>query len=260
MKRNLPFYSLLTAIPVGLLILVGFSGGQPGEFSGSPGDGGTTCTQCHSPGTTHGGTPVLTNVPTFYNAGQSYDLNLAINGSSVSKFGFNITAESAGGVSQGTWDITGGSGTRLRNDGNGLTHSGSGNSQNNWTLRWTAPTTTGQGQIPVTFYYATIQANNANGNRNDQMVSGQSTAVLTTPDVKISDFKLYPTRTINDITIELVNANEARLLIYNMSGLLVNNITISNAERVDVSHLASGTYISQVNVNGQVSTQKFVKY
>ncbi|MDP5101636.1 MAG: hypothetical protein NWQ09_09935, partial [Nonlabens sp.] len=63
MKNNYSFYSLLTAIPVGLLILLSFSSGQPGQFSGSPGDGNSTCTSCHAPGSTYGGTPTLLGVP-----------------------------------------------------------------------------------------------------------------------------------------------------------------------------------------------------
>jgi hypothetical protein len=256
MKKNLPFHSLLMAVPISLLVLVSFTGGQTGEFSGSPGDGGTTCTQCHATGANHGGIPALTNVPTFYNAGQVYDLNLAINGSSVSKFGFNITAETAGGIKQGTWTAISGSGTRIRADSHGLTHTTGGSSSNNWTVRWTAPASD---DGPVTFYYATLQANNAGGNRGDQMVSGQSTAVLTNVDLDLSAFKLFPTQVFNEINIELAAASDAQLMIYNMNGQLVKDVKVSNSQQLNVSDLTSGTYITQVAVNGQVSTQKFIK-
>lgn len=256
MKKNTSFYSLLMAIPVALLSLVAFTSGQPGQFSGSPGDGGSTCTSCHAPGSTYGGIPVLTNVPVFYNAGQNYDLNLAINGSSVSKFGFNITAENPAGNKIGTWTANASNGTRSRNDSNGLTHNSSGSSRNNWSLRWTAPTTD---QGPVTFYYATVQANGANGNGNDHTVAGQSTQVLTTENNDIVSFNLYPTLVQDEMTIELGQLENAQLTIYNLSGQLVKSQSVKNNQRINVSELYQGTYITQIQVNGNSATQKFIK-
>ncbi|WP_213522879.1 choice-of-anchor V domain-containing protein [Nonlabens sp.] len=254
MKKNYSFYSVLTAIPVALLILVSFSSGQPASFSGSPGDAGNTCTNCHAPGATHNGTPSLTSVPAAYIAGQTYDMNLMINGSSVSKFGFNITAEVAGGTKVGSW--TAGAGTQLRNGGTGLTHTSAGNTSNNWTLRWTAPASD---QGPVTFYYATLQANNNGANSGDQMINGQSSAVLTNADELISSFKLFPTHVVNDVTIELANSEEAALTIYNMNGQPVLQRSIERQTQIDVTSLSTGIYISQVIVGDKVSTQKFIK-
>lgn len=254
MKKNYSFYSILTAIPIALFALVAFTSGQPGQFSGSPGDGGSTCTSCHAPGANHGGTPVLTNVPTAYAAGQTYNLNLAINGSSVSKFGFNITAETSGGTKVGSW--TAGAGTRLRTDSNGLTHNSSGTASNNWNLSWTAPASD---LGDVTFYYATIQANSANGNGGDQMISGQSNVVLTNEEVAISSFKLFPTHAISDINIELAHAEDGELIIYNMNGQPVLHNKIGRQNQIDVSSLSTGIYISQVLVDDKISTQKFIK-
>ncbi|WP_124980710.1 choice-of-anchor V domain-containing protein [Nonlabens xiamenensis] len=254
MRKNYSFYSILTVIPIALCILVAFSSGQPGSFSGSPGDGGNTCTQCHSPGANHGGTPVLSNVPTAYAANQTYTLNLAINGSSVSKFGFNITAETAGGTKVGSW--TAGTGTMLRSDNAGLTHTGSGNSSNNWNLDWTAPATD---EGPVTFYYATIQANNASGNGGDQMISGNSTAVLTNSDESISAYRLFPSIASSNLNFVLANAEQANLKIYNMSGQTVIQREINREDQLDISHLASGMYLSHVSVDDQVAVQKFFK-
>jgi hypothetical protein len=254
MKKNYSYYSILTAIPIGLLCLVSFSGGQTGSFSGSPGDGGSTCTNCHATGANHGGTPILTNMPTAYAAGQTYNINLGINGSNVSKFGFNITAEVAGGTKIGTW--TAGTSTRLRTDTNGLTHNSSGNSSNNWDLSWTAPASN---LGPVTFYYATLQANNANGNGGDQMVSGQSSAILTNNEELISSFQLFPTHAIHEVTIQLVNSDKAHLVIYNMNGQSVFQRNLERQNKIDVTSLSTGVYISQVMVNNKISIQKFIK-
>jgi hypothetical protein len=254
MKKNYSYYSILTAIPIGLLCLVSFSGGQTGSFSGSPGDAGSTCTNCHATGANHGGTPILTNMPTAYAAGQTYNINLGINGSNVSKFGFNITAEVAGGTKIGTW--TAGTSTRLRTDTSGLTHNSSGNSSNNWDLSWTAPASN---LGPVTFYYATLQANNANGNGGDQMVSGQSSAILTNNEELISSFQLFPTHAIHEVTIQLVNSDKAYLVIYNMNGQSVFQRNLERQNKIDVTSLSTGVYISQVMVNNKISIQKFIK-
>jgi hypothetical protein len=258
MKKNYSFYSILTAIPIGLLCLVSFTGGQGGNFSGSPGDGGTTCTQCHAPGANHGGTVALSNVPTAYEAGQTYNLNLDITGSSVSKFGFNITAETPGGNKVGTW--TASADTRLRTDMAGLTHNPA-NSTGSWAFSWTAPppSTTGVIPEPVTFYYATIQANNANGNGGDQMVSGQSNAVLTNNEEQISSFKLFPTHATNNVTIELAHSEQAKLFVYNINGQPVIQHNLARQNQINVSSLAAGVYISQVVVDNKISTQKFIK-
>jgi hypothetical protein len=254
MKKNYSFYSILTAIPLGLLCLVSFSSGQGGNFSGSPGDAGNTCTNCHAPGANHNGTPSLTSVPAAYTAGQTYNMNLMINGSNVPKFGFNITAEVAGGTKVGTWSA--GAGTQLRNGGTGLTHTTAGNSSNNWTIRWTAPASD---LGPVTFYYATLQANNNGAHSGDQMINGQSSSVLTNADELISSFKLFPTHVVNDMNIELANSEEAALTIYNMNGQPVLKRNIERQNQIDLTSLSTGIYISQVIVGDQISTQKFIK-
>lgn len=256
MKKNTPFYSLLMAIPIALFTLVAFTGGQPGQFSGSPGDGGSNCTSCHAPGSNYGGTPTLTSVPTFYNAGQNYDLNLSINGSSVSKFGFNITAETAAGVKVGSWTANAANGTQSRSDNNGLTHTSNGSASNAWSLRWTAPPTN---EGPVIFYYATIQANGANGNRNDHTVTGQSTQVLTNTENNLDTFNLYPTIAQEELTVQLKQLEAAYLTIYNIHGQLVRSQEVQNLQKIDLRKLASGTYITQILVNGSVTTKRFIK-
>lgn len=255
MKNNYSFYSILTAIPVALLVLVGFTGGQTGNFSGSPGDNNQNCTACHAPGANHGGSAALSGVPATYNANQAYNLNLAITGSSVSKFGFNITAEDDSGNKIGTW--TTGTGSQLRSGGSGLTHTAAGSSQNNWSFNWTAPASD---VGAVTFYYAALQANGASGNSGDQVITGSSNAVLTTIDSKLSDFTLYPTQVMDKVSIALENASAAQIQVYNMQGNLVLESKIQDQNELDVSHLSSGIYITRVMVEDAVSVAKFVKY
>ncbi len=254
MKKNYSFYSLLLSIPVGLLVLFAFTNGQPGQFSGSPGDGGNTCTTCHAPGSTYGGVPVLTGVPSSYIPGQSYNLSLSVVGSSRNKFGFNVTAENGTNVKVGTWNA--GTGTRLRTDAAGLTHDSSGSNTSTWNFTWTAPATN---QGNVTFYFATLQANNNGANSGDQMVAGSVQSTLGTADVTLANFKLYPTTVVDNMTIALQNTDVALLRIYNLSGALVKEQSISAEEQLSLSNLKAGIYLINVTADGASKTERIIK-
>lgn len=256
MKKNYSYYSLLMALPVALILLVGFTGGQGGNFSGSPGDNGSTCTACHAPGANHGGTVTLTGVPSDYTAGTTYSLTLSISGSSVSKFGFNITAEDQNDTKVGTW--TAGTGSQLRNGGagNGLTHNASGSSSSSWTFSWTAPATD---QGPVTFHYATIQANSASGNSGDQMISGSSQQVLSNGDISNTTFKLFPTVVQDELNVNLTTQNAGVATIYDMNGAMVSSMELTQENKLNLNDLTAGIYLLNVSVDGKTQTERFIK-
>lgn len=261
MKKNYSFYSLLIAIPVALLLLVGFTGGQGGAFSGSPGDSNANCTQCHTPiaGLDFFGTPQLSGVPISYIAGTSYTLTLSIQGSAAPKYGFNITAEAVDQSNSkvGTW--TPGTGSRLRDAGatDGLTHTSAGTSGSSWTFTWTAPTSN---VGPITFYYATIQSNNRSGNSGDQMIIGNSAAVLSNgQDVAISSFNIYPTEAVDFLNIDLNQFDNGQVDIYNMSGVIVKQASLQQENVLDITGLSSGIYLANVSVNGTTTTERFIK-
>lgn len=254
MKKNYSFYSLLLTIPLGLALLFAFSGGQPGQFSGSPGDGNNNCTSCHAAGSTYGGVPVLTGVPSSYIPGQDYNLSLSITGSSRNKFGFNVTAENGTNAKVGTWNA--GTRTRLRSDGAGLTHDASGSNSSTWNFTWTAPATN---QGDVTFYFATLQANNNGANSGDQMVAGSVQSTLGTADVTLANFKLFPTTVEDNMTILLQNTDVAQLRIYSLSGSLVKEQSITAREELSLSNLKSGVYLVNVMVDDAVKTERIIK-
>ena len=55
------------------------SGGRDGGYSGSPGDGNTTCTQCHSGGNFNASVALQTEVPaTGYELGTTYGLQVDV--------------------------------------------------------------------------------------------------------------------------------------------------------------------------------------
>ena len=77
--------------------------------------------------------------------------------------------------------------------------------------------------------------------------------------VNSSDFKLYPNPTSIGFTIELLIANAAKVVIYDLAGKIVFDRQIqSDNSYFDVSSLAKGTYVVKVSNNGKFDFQKLV--
>lgn len=167
-----PVYKLLFVfiIPV-VLILYANSSGSPGGKSGSPGDGNTTCTQCHTGTATPQSGWITSNIPADgYTPGQTYQITATGTHSGVVKFGFELTAETSAGVKTGTFVITDATRTKLINANKAVTHTTAGNvptgNTSTWTMNWTAPVTN-VGQVR---FYAAFNATNGNGNTGGDVV------------------------------------------------------------------------------------------
>ena len=176
MKKIYKILSVL-AIPA-ILLLYSYSGGSPGGKTGSPGDGGTTCTQCHAGTAQPQGGLIVTNIPfAGYTAGETYTITVSASMGGISKYGFELTAENASGVKEGSFTITDPSRTKTANGGKAVTHTSAGNSASgnsiSWSVDWTAPAT---GTGTITFYTA-VNASNSNGSTSgDQIYTGTRSA------------------------------------------------------------------------------------
>ncbi len=167
-----PVYKLLFVfiIPV-VLILYANSSGSPGGKSGSPGDGNTTCTQCHTGTASPQSGWITSNIPSEgYTPGQTYQITATGTHSGVVKFGFELTAETSSGVKTGTFVITDATRTKLINNSKAVTHTTAGNvpsgNTSTWTMNWTAPATD-VGQVR---FYAAFNAANGNGGTGGDVV------------------------------------------------------------------------------------------
>lgn len=169
MKR---IYKILSVIAIpAILLLYSYSGGSPGGKTGSPGDGGTTCTQCHSGTAQAQGGLISTNIPfQGYTAGETYTITVSASMSGISRYGFELTAENASGVKKGTFVITDPARTKTTNGGKAVTHTSGGNSANgnsiSWSVDWTAPAA---GTGTITFYTA-LNATNSNGSTSGDQI------------------------------------------------------------------------------------------
>ena len=120
---------------------------------------------------------------------------------------------------------------------------------------------------PVTF------SNNVIADCNN---SGMSNAVFalyhnpewTTPYVgisnygdKLSDLKIWPNPTINNLNIESDNSKIDKITIMDLSGKTLMLKTVGNNNiSLDVSHLSAGIYLLETVSNGEISVIKFVKH
>jgi len=133
----------IVAVPL-IFILYSYNTGSPGGKTGSLGDGGNTCTDCHS-GTSQPQTGWITSdIPAEgFTAGETYLLTAIGTHTGVVKFGFEITAEDSFGSKIGILSLAEPTRTKFTNANKAVTHTANGNTptgnSNTWTVNWTAP-------------------------------------------------------------------------------------------------------------------------
>ncbi|MFO7614388.1 MAG: choice-of-anchor V domain-containing protein [Bacteroidales bacterium] len=180
MKKIYPFLFVF-ATPF-VLLLMSYSSGSPGGRTGSPGDNGNTCTQCHT-GTASTVTGwITTNVPPEgYTPGQTYTLTATGMHTGVVKFGFELTVEDALGTKAGTLQITEPARTKLINNNKAVTHTSNGTTPSgnsiSWSMNWVAPEGV-QGNIGI---YAAFNAANGNGTTSGDVIYKSSTFISPAP-------------------------------------------------------------------------------
>lgn len=169
MKTVYKFIAILI-LPIGLL-LFSFSSGSPGSKTGSVGDGGVTCTQCHSGTEISQSGWITTNIPAEgYTAGETYEITITGTHEGVGKMGFELTSENTVGTKLGIWEITDAGRTQLMGESTAVTHTFSGttptDNTSTWMANWTAPAT-GSGDIN---FNAAVNAANGNGSTSGDVV------------------------------------------------------------------------------------------
>ena len=264
MKKH---YNILMvfALPIAFLFLtseVWFHSGSPGGKSGSPGDGGNNCTDCHA------GTAMNQELWIYgpdlllggYSAGQTYDIFVIGVDADAQKFGFEATAEDNNGNKVGSFDAGFGGFTQTINNSAAITHTALGSNPiadtgTVWFFSWTAPATN-VGNI--TFYAAVNAANGNGGNSGDQIYLTQFVA---SPSVGVNDvaaneqLHIYPNPSSGLITVSNKANNEGHLEILNLSGQLLHRQEASGSEiKADLGTLGKGIYIARL---GEYS-QRFV--
>lgn len=261
MKRLYRFLPLL-ALPV-VFMFLGYSGGSPGGKTGSIGDGGANCTQCHSGDPQNSTEWITTNIGELgYLAGQTYTITAMAERSGVSKFGFEVTAENEEGNKVGTFIITNATETQLKNNDASVSHTAEGNAGSNnmkeWTFDWTAPADV-VGEIT---FYGAFNTTNSNGSNSGDVIYLSTLTVgpdVTGVDELTNDFRFYPNPTNGVFNIETPGLKQAsEVMIYNNTGQLVEKYNLnSKFESFNLSHLTKGIYFVKLNTQS-AKMQKLV--
>ena len=243
------------------------SAGAPEAKTGSPSDGATCFSQCHgsNPGTPNGnelmtlsGLPVSGYVP-----GQTYDLNLALSGSSHDVFGFEISPQDWTGHMQGTW-ITGGSNLVQIINTKWLTHTFAGNSGSagaiDWDFQWEAPST---GAGDVHFYFTSIFADGMNAHLGDVMLQ-DSITISEDPNVSVNENEIEPKVSIkgleNQITITNPLLKSLQISVIGLDGRVVySSVFSSSTHNIDLSEQSfSGIQIVVIKGEGYIKAERIL--
>jgi len=262
MKRFYQFLPL--ALLPAVIIFIASSSGSPGGKSGSPGDSGATCSQCHS-GTPQNATNwISTNIPEIgYVGGQTYTITATGTHNGANKFGFELTAEDASGAKVGAFTITNANETKLVNSNEAVTHKSAGNTPTNgvktWSFDWTAP----EGSTGDVTFYAAFNGANGNGSTSGDQI--YTTSHTVGPDVTgIEDlantFRFYPNPTTGVVNFEIPgNEKASQIEVYSINGQTVASLNLQNDFRqADLSYLTKGIYFVRLSEATKTSMQKLV--
>ena len=260
MKKHYIFKFTLLLIPVSALTLLSFSSGRDNAYSGSPGDAGTNCTQCHT-GTaaSSSNVSIITDIPASgYASSTEYNITIT-NSDPNSRNGFQVTAENASNSKIGSFSTGGSADVQTKNNNQRVTHTSSGTSKSSWTFKWTSPAS---GQGNVTFYGASVSGNGS-GSGGDKVYLGSSQPI---PSLSISeanrlDFDMYPNPASENLTIQLSSGSDkATVQFYDYLGklALTSEVTATN-NKIDVNNLSSGVYVLKVLSDDKIGIQKFIK-
>ena len=177
-KRYLLFAAIMLGVISLMIVDAGFNtadshtSGAAAMRTGSPGDGGNTCKNCHAGPTpsTQAGMITSTIPASGYTAGQTYTITATVSRQGHTKFGFEISPQNISGTLLGTLIVTNTTEMQLVGTGKYITHKSAGVTGTNsrtWNFNWTAPAA---GTGDVTFYGAFNITNALNNSSGDTTV------------------------------------------------------------------------------------------
>jgi len=236
------------------------SSGSPGGKTGSPGDNGSTCTQCHS------GTPsemddlISSDIPNNgFIPGETYTITAELTDDEAALIGFELTAEDAQGDKMGSFTITNSDETQYTNNEDAVTHTNDGiqpsGNTNSWSVEWTAPE---EPDSEVTFYAAFNAANGDGGTSGDNIYTSQMTADINSVGIaeKESVVKMYPNPVKSVLKVTFSSRELRTIQIMNVQGAIVKSIKTEAKEmNIPVSEFNKGVYFLK---EGESSLKRFI--
>lgn len=240
-----------------------FHSGSPGGKTGSPGDNGATCTQCHSGTANPQEGWITSDIPELgYVVGETYTITATGTHTGVGVFGFELTAEDESGSKVGSFSVINNE-TQLSNGGASVTHTSAGINPNGdsktWTMEWTAP----DSDLGVITFYAAINAANDNGSTSGDiiytsMMSVDKSSVGIGEELAVADFTFGPNPSFGSVQLSHPY-DAAKVSIFDISGktvLSIENYTSGNT--IDLGNMNSGIYFIQLQHENAIKSQKLV--
>ncbi len=259
MKNKGLLFSLAVIGSIAITSFVLYPDGSPGGKTGSPGDGGATCTECHTGTAQQASNWITSDIPVSgYVPGQTYTITASATHAGAGKFGFEVTAEDLANTKKGTFVITDAAQTRQANANSSVTHTLTGTTPSgdskSWSFNWTAPAS---GTGSVKFYGAFNAANGDNTNGGDQIylsslsVNEGTTGITENLAGKV-DISVFPNPFTDYMEISLgrLDIPLASIRISSQDGREVYSKTITDNDqdkiRLDAGSFAKGIYIVTV--------------
>lgn len=227
-----------------VLFLANLDGALP-ENTAAPGD--LTCGRapCHNIPVNVGTAQVsilFHQGDSTYRADSIYELTVKIQDPMTARNGFQMLALNASNQNTGTWLLTEPAKMKIIPGisfpaRRYVTHKAAGNQQNEWKLRWRAPSANAG---KVTFYASVLSANNNGLNTGDAVYSTKRSVVyaatLAAGETLLADYKIYPIPATTGIWIEATDQaiRPSQFSLYDLSGLRVK---ISQAAQTGTSFL-----------------------
>jgi len=255
MKNN--YYLFVFLVPV--YFLLSYSSGAPFGYSGSPGDNGRTCNQCHSySGSGYNPDFVVDGIPANgFVPGQTYQLSLTVNNVNTTKKGFEACVEDASHQKQGTFASVDGNTQSIHNN-TYITHTSSGNTQSSWSFNWTTPA---NAQNDLTLYFAVNMADGNGSTSGDYIENGQVTLPINTSgiveEISNNQIKLYPNPATDFIRLDTKNYQFDHASVRDILGKTYP-VNIEN-NHINISFLPAGTYFLQLNNEKNQVVKEFIK-
>lgn len=288
-KSQLFFVASL--VPCGLVLTAGsilmpMSAGAPVSSTGAPHEKTCATAECHDTYTLNTGTAtssiVLHGNPEHYTPGKTYTVTLSIRDEGVQRFGYQLVVlRNSDNNNAGTLALTDTVNTQIiANDvtlkdrryatytypGTAAKEDGVGE----WTVQWTAPATD---EGAVTFYLATVSANNDDTDKGDYaytqkkvLASPLSTSLRSAHGSVQNNFRVAPNPALETTTLFFALPQPAvvAFAVVDLQGRQLLSLQPKqcaegeHTQTIDVSTLAAGQYTLQCTINNTLFTKTLV--
>lgn len=250
-----------------------FSTGAPASATGAPDDGTCGNIGCHDDNQVNSGSAssllLIDGGISNYVPGETYQIEVSISEPGINRFGYQLLAISDNdNMNAGEFIITDNQRTQIVTnyadtslaDRQYLTYTYDGTSEYSsglgyWTAQWTAPS---QDVGPITFYYATVSANNDGTDNGDVFYLNQLTLNSAATNVvelnKDFDFQAFPNPTSDYIQI---SSSYDNLSIYSVDGTLMKSLNY-NQQGIDIQEFEVGTYFVVMTKNNESFIEKLI--